>query len=102
MPLSAGRLGALRSVLCVWRRVGGWEVVCGAGGGKAAGAGAGGCHGVRYMYFGLKFGDMDRRLRSIQVSDLCATIHSTTLVRLHRVEGYRPTLAIVVCIECYA
>ena len=41
MPLSAGRWGALRSVLCVWRRVGGWEVVCGAGGGEAEGAGAG-------------------------------------------------------------
>ena len=25
-------------------------------------------------YLGLKFGDMDRRLRSIQVSDLCVTI----------------------------
>ena len=39
MPLSAGKSGALESVLGVRRRVGEGEVVCGAGGGGAVGAG---------------------------------------------------------------
>eukprot|EP01043_Picozoa_sp_COSAG02_P004477 COSAG02_NODE_117_length_35386_cov_78.819163_11_plen_59_part_00 len=46
MPLSAGRSGALRSILCVRRSVGGLEIVCGTGGGGAEGAGAGGRVGL--------------------------------------------------------